>query len=149
MTTSAGGALAERLGRLALAALLATSLSISQSFADAPAADGGGLAIAIEGDDTLDRSAHASIPVIVSLPAGADHPLLLTPSVEGGAVQLMRGRLTRADAKPLDPQRLRFELPVVAKSEGTAILRVEVMTYACSPGCARVLASASRVLHVR
>jgi hypothetical protein len=134
-----------------LGVLLTLTMLVSPSFAEAPAAEGGGLglALAIEGDETLARAAHASIPVIVSLPSGADHPLLLTPSVEGSAVELVRGRLTRADAKNLDPQHLRFELPVVAKSEGTAILRVEVMTYACSPGCARVLASASRVLRVR
>ena len=113
------------------------------------AADSGGLSLNIAGDETLARAAHTSIPVIVTLPDGGEHPLLLTPSIEGSALELVRGRLMRADAKRVDAQHLRFELPVVAKSEGTAILRVEVMTYVCSPGCRRVSASGSRVLRIR
>lgn len=129
-----------------LAALL---LLYPSPLAAEAAADSGGLSLNIAGDDTLARAAHASIPVIVTLPEGGEHPLLLTPSVEGSALELVRGRLIRADAKRVDAQHLRFELPVVAKSEGTAILRVEVLTYVCSPACRRVSASGSRVLRIR
>jgi hypothetical protein len=89
------------------------------------------------------------VPLLVELANGASAPLLLTPRIEGSAVELVRGRLLRADARVLDATHLRFELPVVARSEGTAILRVEVTTYLCTTRCRRVLASESRVLHVR
>jgi hypothetical protein len=108
-----------------------------------------GLSIEIQGPDDLPRAAHLSVPVLVSLPAGAATPLMLTPSVEGFAVEVVRGRLIRGDAKSLDPSHLRFELPVVARSEGTAILRVDLSTYVCDPRCRPIAASATRVLHVR
>jgi hypothetical protein len=107
------------------------------------------LAIEIQGGDSLARASHASVPVLVSVPAGDATPLLLTPSVEGSAVEVVRGRLLRSDAKPLADGRLRFEVPVVARSEGTAILRVDVSSYVCDPRCRASAASASRVLHVR
>jgi hypothetical protein len=71
--------------------------------------------------------------------------------VEGEAVEVVRGRLTRPDAKTVDgdASRLRFEVPVLAKSEGTAILRVDLMTYVCARVCQRVLLRASEVVRVR
>lgn len=99
----------------------------------------------------LRAGTHATIEVVVHMPEGNDSPLMLTPSVEGEAVEVVRGRLTRPDAKPVegDSTRLRFEVPVRARSEGTAILRVDVMTYVCERKCERVLLRASEVVRVR
>jgi hypothetical protein len=91
---------------------------------------------------------HANITVRVTLPQGKGTPLLLTPKAEGSAVEVVRGRLFRADAKTLPDGTLTFELPVLARSEGTAILRVEVMTYVCNARCERVTYSESQVLRV-
>jgi hypothetical protein len=115
------------------------------------AADGGRVGLHIAGADSLPLSAHTSIPVLVELspPSAARHPLLLTPHIEGNAVELVRGRLLRADGKQEDATHVRFELPVVARSEGTAILRVDLMAYLCDPLCRRVNASDNRILHVR
>ena len=99
-------------------------------------------------EQSLRAGAHAAIEVLVQLPPGSDAPLLLTPSVEGDAVEVVRGRLSRPDAKPLPPDRLRFEVPVRARSEGTAILRIELMTYVCSRTCQRVVLQGSQVLRV-
>jgi hypothetical protein len=111
------------------------------------------LTVTISGPETLTRAAHASIPVWVTLPPDStelrDLPLALTPHIDGTAIELVRGRLLRADAKAEESGQLRFLIPVVARSEGTAILRVELMTYACDPRCRRVDASTTRVLHVR
>ena len=108
------------------------------------------LQIFLRSEQQLPRDAHTAIEVIVQLPQGsADLPLLLTPRVEGAAVELVRGRLLRSDAKPVERGRLRFEVPVVARSEGTAILRVNVITYVCSQSCQRVEATTSAVLAVR
>ena len=100
---------------------------------------------------TVRAGSHTAVEVIVQLPAGNNSPLLLTPSVEGEAVEVVRGRLMRPDAKAVDGDhsRLRFEVPVLAKSEGTAILRVDVMTYVCERVCVRVVLRASEVLRVR
>jgi hypothetical protein len=100
---------------------------------------------------TVRAGSHTAVEVIVQLPAGNDSPLLLTPSVEGEAVEVVRGRLMRPDAKPVagDDTRLRFEVPVLARSEGTAILRVDVTTYVCARVCQRVVLRASEVLRVR
>jgi hypothetical protein len=105
--------------------------------------------VEIQGENTLDHAAHLGVPVIVQLPAASNAPLLLTPRIEGSAVEVVRGRLSRSDAKALDATHLRFEVPVVARSEGTAILRVDVSTYVCEPRCVPINASDSRVLHVR
>jgi hypothetical protein len=105
--------------------------------------------VEIQGDDSLQRAAHLGVPVWVQLPAAGDAPLLLTPRSEGTAVEVVRGRLLRSDAKSIDATHLRFEVPVVARSEGTAILRVDVSTYVCETRCVQVTASASRALHVR
>jgi hypothetical protein len=112
-------------------------------------ADESRVRVEIQGGDALERSAHLGVTVLVQLPAAGDVPLLLTPRVEGTAVEVVRGRLLRSDGKALDATHLRFEVPVVARSEGTAILRVDVSTYVCEPRCLPVGASASRVLHVR
>jgi hypothetical protein len=108
------------------------------------------LQISLRPEQHLRRDAHTAIEVIVQLPEGsADLPLLLTPRIEGAAVELVRGRLLRSDAKLVERGRLRFEVPVVARSEGTAILRVSVTTYVCEDSCRRVEATTSAVLEVR
>lgn len=125
---------------------LAISLGVcARVIAAAPA-----LQISLRPEQHLSRNAHTAIEVIVQLPEGsADHPLLLTPRIEGAAVELVRGRLLRSDAKLVERGQLRFEVPVVARSEGTAILRVSVMTYVCRETCQRVEAATSAVLAVR
>jgi hypothetical protein len=105
--------------------------------------------IELAAEQSLRAGSHATIEVIVQLPAGSDAPLLLTPSVEGDAVEVVRGRLSRPDAKPLPPDRLRFEVPVRARSEGTAILRIELMTYVCARTCQRFVLKESQVLRVQ
>jgi hypothetical protein len=105
--------------------------------------------IELAAEQSLRAGSHAAIEVVVQLPPGSDAPLLLTPSVEGDAVEVVRGRLSRPDAKPLPPDGLRFEVPVRARSEGTAILRIELMTYVCAQTCQRVVTRASQVLRVQ
>lgn len=131
--------------RGALAVLLLTAAAAQL----AAAADDARLQVEIEGPDSLERAAHFNVPVRVTLPLGGAAPLMLTPSVEGSALEVVRGRLIRSDAKPVDATQLRFELPVVARSEGTAILQIEVNTYVCEPRCRAVSARASRVFRVR
>lgn len=102
----------------------------------------------IEAPQALVVGATATIGVLLRPQAGPEQPLLLTPSAEGEAVRVVRGRLLRADAQRTPAGELRFEVPIVARRVGTAVLRVELLTYRCSPGCVAVHASASRVLEV-
>ena len=108
------------------------------------------LQLTLEPQQHLVLNAHTPIIVTVQLAAASkDLPLLLTPRIEGAAVELVRGRLMRSDAKQVDATHLRFEIPVVARSEGTAILRVNVSTYFCDERCRRIEATTSAVLEVR
>jgi hypothetical protein len=127
--------------------LMATTVFVVAQPAAAVAPE---LQITLQPTQRLQRDAHTAIPVTVQLPRGsADLPLLLTPRIEGAAVELVRGRLLRSDAKQMDPEHLRFEIPVVARSEGTAILRVSLTTYVCDDSCRRVEVATSAVLEVR
>jgi hypothetical protein len=135
---------------------LRSALLLALAIAVAPErlrANESALTVTISGPETLTRAAHTSIPVLITLPPDTtdlrELPLALTPHIDGTAIELVRGRLLRADAKVEATGQLRFLIPVVAHSEGTAILRVELMTYTCDPRCRRVDASGTRVLRVR
>lgn len=79
----------------------------------------------------------------------AEHPLLLTPRVEGTAVAVVRGRLLRADARDPEADRLELRIPIVAERTGTSVLRVEVQGYACDgEDCRAVRTEGSLVLTV-
>ena len=137
--------------RVLSAALLVLLALPSRGTAAAPAP----VRVELAPEAALRAGSHAAIEVIVELPAGSDAPLLITPSADGESVEVVRGRLSRSDAKPVAGDagdariRLRFEVPVLAKSEGTAILSVDVMTYVCARTCQRVVLRASQVLRVR
>nr|MDQ3036842.1 hypothetical protein [Myxococcota bacterium] len=72
----------------------------------------------------------------VQLGDGAGRPMMLTPSTEGTAIEVVRGRLTRADAEERQGtddavRELRFRIPIVARMVGTAVVRVRVDGFAC------------------
>jgi hypothetical protein len=74
---------------------------------------------------------HVSLLVMLTLPADAQGPLLLTPRSQGEALEVVRGRLLRADARDQKATPLAFDLPVVARVQGSAVLRVKVATFRC------------------
>lgn len=89
------------------------------------------------------------VELALDLPEGPAAPLLLTPAALGEAVEVVRGRLLRSDARQDgDPTRLRFELPIVARAPGTAVVRVHVATYQCARSCIAVSAEARATLRV-
>jgi len=75
-------------------------------------------------------------------------------TAEGDAVEVVRGRFFPHDARPPDAEPLRFEVPCVARTRGTGVVRVEVRTFACPPGdrpgarCRPVTVDAARALRV-
>jgi hypothetical protein len=106
-------------------------------------------------DGSLRIEAPASLPiganriaVILRPPLGPVMPLLLTVSVEGDALQAVRARFLRADAKLEKSGELRFDVPVLARAAGIALMRAEVSTYRCSKRCRQLHEQTSVQLQV-
>ena len=121
----------ERLAAWAIAAALVAAPALAQL----PASP----ALRIEGPPSLPIGA-SRVAVIVRLPQGPTMPLLLTVSVDGEALQVVRGRFLRADAKLEKSGELRFDVPVLARAPGIAMLRAELSTYRCEESCQPVRA---------
>jgi hypothetical protein len=137
----------ERALRLLTLALLAC-LPHGGALAEPSAAtDAMRVTLRIEASDPLPVGTTAHVEVFVRVPDGDAQPLLLTPASEGEAVRVVRGRLMRGDAQPAPDGELRFDVPVVVRSAGTAMLRVDVLTYHCEASCQPLRATATRVLH--
>jgi hypothetical protein len=105
--------------------------------------------VTIEAPERIVAGDRLEILVSVRVhPTGA-HPVLVTPTTEGRAVTAVRGRLLRADAEDPDAEVLRFRVPIMARSAGTAILRVHARAYACEQRCRGIEGEARAVLRVR
>ncbi len=89
------------------------------------------LAISLEPAPELHPGEHAEIVAVVHAEDAARGPLLVTPSVDGAAIEVVRGRLFRFDADDPSADPLRFRVPIVARSIGTAVLAVRVDGHAC------------------
>jgi hypothetical protein len=112
-------------------------------------ADGAeGLRLELTAPEVLSAGDRATITASLFIPGGREAPVLLTPTVEGTAVEVVRGRLTRADAEHA-ADGLRFAIPIAAHMEGIAVLRVRAQTFACTPGCHAAEAEARLTLRVR
>jgi hypothetical protein len=81
---------------------------------------------------------HARFVIEVHMPPGAGQPLLLTPFREGQALEVVKGRLLRSDARDAQANPLLFELPVLARAPGSALIGVRLLAYQCEPGCRSV-----------
>jgi hypothetical protein len=98
--------------------------------------------------DGLTPGSPALIDVFVRLPPGPEQPVLITPSSEGEAVRVTRGRLLRADAMRAEHNELRFQVPVAVLGAGTAVLHVALLTYRCAQRCEAVRLQESRTVQV-
>ncbi len=104
------------------------------------------LSVELRAPDALHQGDRAEVVALVR-GAGA-HPLLVTPSSEGTALEVVRGRLLRAEATDPQADTLEFHIPIVANGPGAAVIRVEAAGYACERRCRSVRAEASLVVHV-
>lgn len=91
---------------------------------------------------------HLSMVATVVLSPPNRLPLLLTPSSQGTAIDVVRGRLLRADADDPQANPLVFHIPLVARGPGTAVLRVRVLAYSCDQLCHRVRVERALTLRV-
>src|SRR5690606_21581860 len=81
---------------------------------------------------------RGSLRVALMLPPGLSKSVLLTPSVEGEALEVVRGRLMGGDALDPDARPLVFELPLLARTPGRSVVRVHAVTYRCDTRCVAV-----------
>lgn len=87
--------------------------------------------------------------VVVRVRGAGPHPLLLTPRSEGSAIEVVRGRLMRAEAADPSADVLEFRVPIIAVLAGSSVLRLRVDGYACrEQHCRPVRAEASMLLSV-
>lgn len=128
---------------LLLTGALALASAVAAQNAPTPAPQ-----LHIAAPDTLLDGSHVNIEVTVEFAAANDQPLLLSPSSQGAAVEVVRGRLSRSDARASTGNQVRFDVPVVAHGQGTAILHVELSAYVCSTRCKRVVSTADQVIRV-
>lgn len=68
---------------------------------------------------------------VVNSDASASGPLLITPTSDGPAIDVVRGRLLRADAEDPRSSPLRFHVPFVALNPGDALVRVRIDGWSC------------------
>lgn len=119
-----------------LGALLASSLAAQASF------------VSLEPPSSLRAGERATAVALIDLPT--DVPVILTPRVNGTALDIVRGRLLRSDALDPDARPLRFRVPLVARSAGTAILRVHVASFRCEGDeCEPIEEEASATLRIQ
>ncbi|MFK8000341.1 MAG: hypothetical protein AB8H86_12135 [Polyangiales bacterium] len=84
---------------------------------------------------------------LVVTPAG-EEAMLITPTSEGAAVVVARGRLQRRDGA-VDGDSLVVQVPIIAQHAGHALVRVHVETYACEgERCRAIEADTSVALDV-
>lgn len=109
------------------------------------------LEVSLEAPDGLTVGDRAEVIAILRLRPANDLPVLVTPSAEGTAVEVVRGRLLRADASEDDAATgtLRFAVPIVAKGPGTAVLRVRAMGWACDRRCRQSTGETTVTVRVR
>jgi hypothetical protein len=115
--------------RLSAGALLVALCAVAK--ADAPA----GVELRLSAPADLSAGDRAAITAELWIGGAGDGPVLLTPTAEGTAVEVVRGRLTRRDAEAIEAQDgrrgLRFAIPIAAHTPGTTVLRVHVQTFVC------------------
>jgi hypothetical protein len=121
-----------------------------------------GRAAAVTGDPTLSVEAPSemlvgarlSVPITVHIDRKAGNridtmPVMISAHTAGRALDVVKGRLLRADALDPNANPLRFELPVVASSPGVALLTVTLLTYRCGFRCEAIRSETTRQVLVR
>jgi hypothetical protein len=89
----------------------------------------------------------------VRLRGGARGPFMLTPTSDGPAVEVVRGRLLSIDADVLEDTEgsthARLRIPVLARAIGTTVLRARIAAYGCERArCRPIAGEGSLVLEV-
>lgn len=103
----------------------------------------------VEAPAELRVGARITVPVILDWPATPDLPVVVSAHAEGRALEVVKGRLLRADAIDPNTRPLRFDLPLAATAPGTAVLNVSALVYRCTVRCESVRLETSQQVLVR
>jgi hypothetical protein len=87
------------------------------------------LALVFEPPERVVVGDRARLVLVVDV--ATDVPVLVTPTHEGSAIEVVRGRLARADAVEPGARPLRFPIPIVARERGTGVVRATVTSFVC------------------
>lgn len=87
------------------------------------------LALVFEPPERVVVGDRARLVLVVDV--ATDVPVLVTPTHEGSAIEVVRGRLARADAVEPSARPLRFPIPIVARERGTGVVRATVTSFVC------------------
>ena len=117
--------------------IVATSLFVlvSSAFAE--------LALVFEPPDRVVVGDRARLVLVVDV--AEDVPVLVTPTHEGSAVEVVRGRLARVDALEPTARPLRFPIPIVARERGTGVVRATVTSFVCEGDMCEAIEEEARV----
>lgn len=114
--------------------------------APAAAAQPSTLRLELQAPEVVRPGDRVSLRLIVS-PAG-EEAMLITPSSEGAAIVVARGRLQRGDGN-VEGETFVVQIPIIARDAGHALIRVHVQTYQCErQRCRAVEADAEIALDV-
>lgn len=105
--------------------------------------------LTIEPATELRVGARASIPLLLHWRGTRPVQIIVSAHAEGRALDVVRGRLLRADAIDPEANPLRFDLPVVAAAPGVALLTVTALSYPCAFRCEAQRIEASRQILIR
>lgn len=116
------------------------------AFAPAAGAQPSALHLELHAPEVIRPGDRVSLRLVVT-PAG-EEAMLITPTSEGAAIVVARGRLQRGDGQ-VDGDDLVVQLPIIARDAGHALVRVHVQTYHCEgERCRAVEAEAEIALDV-
>lgn len=129
--------------------LLVAALGVAMAPARAQEGERPTFTISIEPPSRVTLGDRGPIVVHVITGPSAARPVLVTPTSEGPAIEIVQGRFTRADAQDPDDAVLRFEVPFVARTPGTSVVRVRAAGFSCDEArCTAHEAEASRAIEV-
>jgi hypothetical protein len=137
-----------RTDRRLLALVLVLGLAPAAAAQPPPAP---GIEVRLIPPERLTVGDRAEVVAEVHIAPHNEGPILITPVSEGAPVEVVRGRFSRPDAEDPTATPLRFRIPIVAQSPGTAVLRVHALGYACggpARRCRALESSTSVVLRV-
>ena len=129
---------------------LALGIFVLATLAAAAHAQTTPLSITLDAPHALHPGDHAEVIALVHVEDAARGPILITPSADGAAIEVVRGRLFRFDAEDPSADPLRFHVPVLARSVGTAVISVRIDGHVCEgPRCTPCDAEATARVDVR
>lgn len=105
--------------------------------------------LTISSEHVLRVGEASTLTIEVDLPSDAAKPLLVTVRAEGAALEVVRGRVSREDARASQTSKLAFAIPVVSHAPGSSVVRAHLRYFRCAETCSAEEAVTTSVVEVR